>query len=65
MSIPDVYDLWEAHERDQERQLSKRPVCGYCDQSIQDDFYFEIEGETTCESCLNKHFKKNVSDHID
>lgn len=60
MNIPDAYDLWEAYDREQAKRLAKLPVCGYCDQPIQDDFYYEIEGEIICETCLDRHFRKDV-----
>lgn len=60
MSIPDNYDLWEAHDREQEQRLAKRPVCDYCQEPIQDDFYYEINGENICEHCLDQFFRKEV-----
>lgn len=60
MSIPDNYSQWEAHERDQERRLAKRPVCDYCQEHIQDDFYYEINGENICEYCLDQFFRKET-----
>ena len=60
MSIPDNYDLWEAHEREREKRLAKRPVCDYCKEHIQDDFYYEINGENICEHCLDTFFRKET-----
>lgn len=56
----DNYDLWEAHERDKDRRLSNRPVCAYCEQHIQEEFFYEIDCEMVCEECLNLHFKREV-----
>lgn len=62
MSIPDNYSQWEAHEREQEQRLAKRPVCDYCQEHIQDDFYYEINGENICEHCLDQFFRKEVDE---
>lgn len=60
MVIPDNYDLWEAHDREQARWLDSLPKCDYCNDPIQDDFYYEINGENICECCLDRFFKKEV-----
>lgn len=61
---PDNYSQWEEHERQQEDWLEKRPRCGFCDERIQDDFCYEINGEYVCEDCLDTHFLKAVDDII-
>lgn len=61
MNIPDNYDLWEAHERDQEKRLARLPKCDYCGEPVQDDFYYEINGDVICEHCLDQFFKKEVA----
>lgn len=60
MNIPDNYDQWLAHEARQDQWLSERYVCEYCGQPIQEDFYYEINGDFVCEKCLDKHFRKDV-----
>ena len=50
------------HDREQAKRLSKLPVCDICDDPIQDDFYYEINGENICEHCLDQFFRKDV-DH--
>ena len=60
----DNYGLWEAHEREQEKALEKLPECDYCGEAIQDDFYFDINGDIVCEECLKKEFRKRVEDYI-
>ena len=62
MNIPDNYDMFLAHERDMEQRLAKRPVCHYCGQPIQDEFFYEIDCEKVCEECLNLHFRRMVED---
>lgn len=58
MNVPDVYDLWEAHEAEQEKALAERLVCDYCRHPIQDDHHYEINGDILCEGCMNDHFRK-------
>ena len=59
-SIPDNYDLWEQHEREIENMRDQLPVCDVCDVPIDDDFYYEINGENICADCMETYFKKEV-----
>ena len=49
MRVPDNYDMWLAHEAEQEKALAERPCCEYCGKPIQDDYYYEINGDIICE----------------
>ena len=62
MNMPDNYSQWKAHEREMEQRLARRPVCSYCDNPIQDDFFYEIDCEMVCEECLNQHFRRMVEE---
>ena len=66
MNIPDNYDQWEAHDRKQQQELEQLPVCeGHkCGKRIQDDMYFEIEGEILCEKCMIIRYGKRTEDYI-
>lgn len=64
MGCPDNYSKWEKHERQAEAWLAKRPVCCYCDEPIQDDFCYEINGELICDDCLDTCFRRAVDDCI-
>lgn len=57
--IPDNLDRWERHDAEQERELQKLPKCDKCGAPLQDEYYYEIEGECICEKCLNKHYRKS------
>lgn len=63
--IPDNYDMWESHDRKQERRRSDLPVCDYCGEPIQEEHFFYINGECFCEDCLNNNFRKNTDDYLD
>lgn len=60
-TIPDNYDLWEAHDIKNEMWLARRPVCSECDQHIQDEEAFYINGEWICEKCMD-NYKRFVDD---
>lgn len=61
---PDNYDAYRRHEAEQERQLSELPVCCYCDNPIQDEHLYEINGEAYCPDCLETYFKKRTEDFV-
>ena len=61
----DNYSMWETHDREQEEALEKFPECDYCGEMIQDDYYFDINGDIVCESCLKQEFRKRVEDYIE
>lgn len=64
--IPDNYDMWEAQDIEQERRRARLPVCDNrkCRRQIQDDYYFEVEGDILCEKCMNLRYRKSVEDYI-
>lgn len=53
--LPDAYDVWEAHDAQQEQALSERPVCADCDEHIQEEEAYYINGEWICESCMDSY----------
>lgn len=55
---------FEHHDWEQAKQLAKLPECDYCNDPIQDDFYYEINGEIICEHCLDHFFRKDVEDYV-
>lgn len=63
----DNYDLWESHDRELARRETRLPVCENpkCKKRINDDFYFEIDGETLCEDCVNLRYRKHTEDYIE
>ena len=63
MNVPDNYERWKQHDAEKQAELDKLPVCEYCGERIQDDYYFEINDECICEDCLNDNFRKSVEDY--
>lgn len=59
--VVDNYDLWLAHEAEKEKALAELPCCEYCGNPIQDEHYYEIDGDIICEKCLNYHFRKDAT----
>ena len=64
MTIPDNYDLYKAHEREQEQRLAELPVCVVCDQPIQGEHLYLINDEFVCPECLERDFRKEVDDYV-
>ena len=65
MNIPDVYDLWEDHEREKEQELEKLPYCEICGEPIQDEHLYLINDEFVCQECLDRDFRKDVDDYVE
>jgi formylmethanofuran dehydrogenase subunit E len=61
--VPDNYDAFRRHDAEQEEWLSKRPVCEYCGEPIQDDYLYKIGGELYCEECMNDLFRHDAEDY--
>ena len=55
----DNYALWEAHEREQERQRLRYPTCDHCGKTLW-EYIFRIDGEVLCESCLTDIYREEV-----
>lgn len=50
------------HEAEEESWLAERPVCADCDEPIQDDYCFEINGEYICPRCMEDLHRRDVDD---
>lgn len=50
------------HDHEQNKRLARLPVCEdrKCNKRIQDDYYFEIDGEILCEDCMIRRYRKDV-----
>lgn len=54
----DAYSQWERHDAEQERKLAELPLCTYCEEHIQDEYYYEINDENICPDCMESYFRK-------
>ena len=59
----DVYDLWQLHDDEQEKHLKELPVCDYCGEPVQDEYYYQINDEVICTKCMNEQFRKETEDY--
>lgn len=59
-----VYDH-EMYQEEQEKHLRIRPLCDCCENHVQDDYYYEINDEVICQSCMDRYYKKSVDDYIE
>lgn len=54
MNVPDNYDLWEAHDRNQAERLKKLPTCDRCGDAIQQEMAVRIYGNWFCDECIKE-----------
>lgn len=60
----DNYQLWEAHDMEQERKLDRLPKCSECGEAIQSEHYYEINDEPICPECMDENHRKWVDDYV-
>lgn len=65
MRIPDYNDYCDQHDREQQAALERLPICSECDEPIQDEVCFEINGEYVCPECLDNNHKHWVEDFME
>ncbi len=41
-------------------RLARQPVCAFCDQPVQGDFYYHVEHRDVCWDCLKLHFRRET-----
>lgn len=58
----DNYKAWEYAERERERQLLQLPVCEECGERIQDEDYYDVDGEILCEKCMRRKYRRKTED---
>lgn len=63
--VPDAYDMWEQHEAEQEKALSKLPVCDACGENIQDEYCYRIGNDILCEECMKENFRVDTESLMD
>lgn len=56
----DPLDDFDRLDRAQAKQLEALPKCDICGEPIQDDHYYQINGDNVCPECLNDQFRKEV-----
>lgn len=63
----DPLDDFDRYDMEQARMEERLPVCENpkCKKRINDDFYFESDGEILCEECVNLRYRKYTEDYIE
>ena len=56
---------FECYDAEQHRGLEKLPRCYECDEPIQSETCYEINGELICPECLENNHRKWVEDFIE
>ena len=56
------FDAWD---REREAELSRLPKCEKCNNPIQDDYYYDIEGDILCGDCVDDLYKLPVDIYYD
>ncbi len=41
-------------------QREEPPVCSFCEEPVQGDFYYRIGQENVCTDCLKLHFRREA-----
>ena len=62
--IPDNYDLWLAHDREQYEALQKLPKCDWCHEPIQSEDLYRIGKDLVCEECI-EGCRESVENYMD
>lgn len=58
--IADPYKDFERWNAEQEEAIAKLPECDECREPIQDDYKWLIEGNTLCEECAKKLYRRFI-----
>lgn len=41
-------------DAENEKWLQKRPICSWCEEHIQDEYAYEVEGKLICPNCIEE-----------
>ena len=58
-----MYDnamAFDIYDREQAERLANRPVCSYCGEHIQGDYYYEVGSEKICIECMDEYCLRMV-----
>ncbi len=61
----DVESILLRYEEEHDRETKRLPVCAECDEPIQDEHCYEINGELICPHCLEENHRKFTDDYIE
>lgn len=53
------FNRWDAEQaREEAEHRETLPICVYCQQPIEDDWCYELDGECYCEKCMKENHRK-------
>lgn len=61
----DNYDLWRAHDNAMEEKLNRCPKCALCNEPIQDEYGYRLDGELYCWDCALDWLRDTAAEYID
>ena len=61
----DNYDLWREHDDRMETKLSKCPKCALCNEPIQEEYGYRLDGELYCWDCALNWLHDTAAEYID
>ena len=53
---------FDRYDEEQARKLKRLPRCSQCDQHIQNDYAYYINGEWICDDCINEYRREVDAD---
>ena len=65
LNIPDNYDQFLKHDREEAKWLDSLPKCDYCGEPIQDDDLFDIDDVLYHMDCAKEEFMKPTENYVD
>lgn len=58
--------MYDRYDLERERMRARLPVCDNrkCRRQIDDEFFYEIDGDYLCEKCMILRYQRSVEDYI-
>lgn len=53
------------HYEEEDSRHKRLPKCDCCHDTIDDEDYYDINGEILCYECLNKKYRRWTSDYVE
>jgi hypothetical protein len=61
----DPLDDFDRLDAEQARYYARLPKCERCNTTIEDDDYYDVDGEILCEDCLKEKFGRKCCDYAE
>lgn len=58
----DAYDCFVDEEHRLQKMLARLPKCCRCNEPIQDEYGYDVDGDWFCEDCMKREFRKRIED---